>query len=377
MWSRLKKPFAFASRRPMTVFFVLLAVLLGLIYTNQQLHKEALTDKAETAQPAKSSPVFRIGTDRTDASLSGEIKKSGLIRVVALAGGTVSRIAAEDGARVWAGQPIVILADTYAGRSLSDIDRLTAEEKLRIQDENRSLSRELLELERKIAVAATASDREEDAAKASERVGARTLKSDLALAQLEAERARLAAALSRPASNLAGTVEHVFVRPGDYVAPGTLIATVRAAKTATLIEASLPLSQALLVDTERPAAVRFDGQALEARIVSVSREAVEDGLAVARFSVDGVAALPDGQFVSLSVPLRPSTDTILVPLAALRETADRTFVLVEKDSLAESRAVALGTVSGDAVVVTDGLAAGDAVILDRSVIEGDRVTISQ
>lgn len=363
----------------MTAFFMLLAVLAGLMYLNQRWQREAPTVETVIESTPATVSVFRVGFDRVTAAVTGETKQAGILRIYALASGTVSRVAAEDGAAVQAGQPIVILSDTFVGRSLADLSALTAEEKLRLERENRPLSRELLELERKIAVAATASDREEELARGNERIEARTLKSDLRLAELEAERARLAAALSRPAALLPGTVEHVFVRTGDYVSPGTLVATVRTQRSAAVVEAMLPVSEALRVDTDQQATLVFGSRTLEASILSVSQDAVADGLAAIRFNLPDGATVPDGTFVSLSVPLRPAAtgEPVLIPLAALRETADRRFAMVAENDRAVSRTITLGPIVGNAVTVTDGLKPGDAVLLDRSLVEGDAVAIAE
>ena len=85
-----------------------------------------------------------------------------------------------------------------------------------------------------------------------------------------------------------------------------------------------------------------------------------------------------GQFVNVRLVLANLSKAILVPAAAMQDSAKGPFVYVVKpDSTAELRLVELGQRQGDLVVVEQGLEAGERVVLNGQlgVIPGSKVRV--
>jgi len=69
-----------------------------------------------------------------------------------------------------------------------------------------------------------------------------------------------------------------------------------------------------------------------------------------------------------------SASTIFVPIDAIFQTQDSTYVYIIQNGVAVSKNVTLGPVLGSQVAITSGLKNNDKVIMDRNVIAGEKVT---
>ena len=87
--------------------------------------------------------------------------------------------------------------------------------------------------------------------------------------------------------------------------------------------------------------------------------------------------LRPGMFGQASIVESEFRNAILVPVNAVQQVSDETFVFLESDGVARLRRVTTGFRQGNDLHITDGLAPGDRVIVfgGTNLNDGDRVTI--
>lgn len=202
------------------------------------------------------------------------------------------------------------------------------------------------------------------------------------LSQLNVKIARVSESLMYPASPCAGTVERVYVKIGQTVTPGTLIATIRADGGETTAIATLPPELAAQVSRTEATSLIVNGKKISLLPRYVSKEATNGVLASVLYSLPApvAASLTNGASVSLDIPLGTKTivtDGLYVPIDALYQSTKASFVTIIDKQGEEQRAktieVTLGNISGSYVAVRSGLDPDDVVITTRTVQDGDRV----
>jgi multidrug efflux pump subunit AcrA (membrane-fusion protein) len=208
------------------------------------------------------------------------------------------------------------------------------------------------------------------------------LSKDLALLNLRI--AQINEALMYPASPCPGTVERVYVKIGQNVTPGTVLATIRGddntASAVALVSAEVAQSASRLMAST----AQINGQPVLLQTRYISQEPTDGSLHAITFSVpDEVASLVTNEsFIQVELPVGvglSSSNAIYIPLDAVYQSqAGATVFIAEKDgdqTKAKSRSVTLGQVFGRFVEVIDGIQTGDQVIINRNVIQDDIVTV--
>ena len=197
---------------------------------------------------------------------------------------------------------------------------------------------------------------------------------DRAEADLAAARASLASthrALqdTRVLAPFAGTAEVVHVQEGDYLNPGTPVATLTDFSRAR-VRAGVTAAEAALIDEEDVVGIVFEslgGVVLTGTIRSVSRIKDPDG---GTYPVEiwlqgeDAAGLREGMVAAVRLSVGSSDLAAAVPKAALFRREGGLFVYAVVDGAAVTRSVRVGRSSGDLIEITEGLSAAELVVVD-------------
>jgi membrane fusion protein (multidrug efflux system) len=182
-------------------------------------------------------------------------------------------------------------------------------------------------------------------------------------------------------SPIAGIVVAKPAEAGEFVAPGTPLATVAdIARVKIVTSVSESDSPHVAVGETYPLRVdAFPGRAFEGRAIYKS---VKADVATRSFPVEleldnADGALGIGMVARVTFTLRTEHDAICVPLDSLVYWENRLGVFViEQDDTAAFRALTLGERQGDDVLVADGLAGGEQLVVvgQDSLQPGRKVT---
>ena len=114
----------FAQNHPFRTFFAALGVLLIVIILGSAVFKTKPAAEVKRTQ-VKTVEVFRLGQSPT-ISVQAEVKKSGVIKIVAQTPGIISSISTTEGTHVYKGQTLVSLASNYQGGNAFSLQRQLA-----------------------------------------------------------------------------------------------------------------------------------------------------------------------------------------------------------------------------------------------------------
>lgn len=202
------------------------------------------------------------------------------------------------------------------------------------------------------------------------------------IAGINLKLAKVSEAMMFPATPFAGTVEKIFVRVGQNVNPGTVIATIKGnsgQNRATVLVTNL-ISRSVL--TTEPSYFYLDDQKVPVVANYVSTEATDGNLYTVTYilpdSFDYV--LTNSGSVKVEIPIGLPKIIIndpFVPLDAIYQTGDKAYVyVISTEGEAKkviTKEVTLGEVSGKYINVLTGLKLDDIVITTRTVQEGDLI----
>lgn len=211
-----------------------------------------------------------------------------------------------------------------------------------------------------------------------------------AAAALRAARAQLAAAErvladAEVRAPFPGIAEHVHVHEGDYVNPGTPVATLADFGRAR-IRAGITAREAALLEGVGHADVTLDvlgAEPLRARINSVARVsepatgtyALE--LWLTDIAEDARGGLREGMLATVHLPHGGAAARLTVPSAAVFRRDGAMHVFVVNDEHALLRPVQTGRSNGPVIEILGGLAAGETVVTDGqfALRDGARVIV--
>lgn len=372
----LKALFARLEKRPTLSFILVLVILFGTIALAHTLRtkEEAITTPEKAI---KTAPLFVVGKDQTETTVSAQVKKSGVTDIVALTPGIVKNISVKAGQTVGAGQAVALLTSDY-GSGSAELMKEKARLNTDYTERTFALEKEIIELQKEIT--------EEDSSKSKdeEKAALKALKLELERLRLGRSNAAIDLALAerndaalRPKSLVTGTVEYIGVRPGDLVSAGTVLMTVRGNSMNTTLEAALPKATA---DTLVDSGIAILEEGTNEVVLSqgyVARSENTLGLVMATYPLPMELAktLTHNDFVTLRLPLRGAIEGgYLIPLDAIRSAADKTSVVVmDENRVAKEVAITLGSTIGSSVIVTSGLENGAQIILNASVFAGETI----
>lgn len=206
------------------------------------------------------------------------------------------------------------------------------------------------------------------------------------LSQLNLRISQVSEQLMFPASPCPGTIERIYVKVGQVVNPGTVLASIRGdMNTATAI-ALVSGDVTQNISRVAKSTLYLPKETISLSPQSISLEPTDGTLhsVIYQLPEEHAAELADGEFVEVSLPVGAlySTHLSFVPLDAVYQTQDAAYVYVvtldsNQHQVATVRTVTLGNVYGHYIEVKSGLEASDKVITDRNVVGGETVTPAQ
>lgn len=450
------KASVFVKRKPFTSLLIAFGLFL-LVLIAGRVFGQAPAEQPKTAA-AKAVSVYGIG-DTPKATFQAKIEKSGVVKVMAQAGGIVQYISAKEGEKVGKGQQLVSLSSNYQGGNASSVQRQIAQTQYQTSLDTYGLQTDLIQKQRDVATTSAeneqklrdisrdsldetgsqmdatqsmidqmksqlssaapdeqptiqasinqaqsgldqlrAAQRSTDYSSSNDNPPAKlaNLQKDISLKQLdiqektqslnkEVSRLQLSLAYVNeatmyPASPFAGTVDRVYVKEGQSVSPGTVLASVTSDDVKATAVLNVPENVATLLAAGEPSELIVGKKKVAITPYHVSTEATDGQMYSVFYDIPEKyqKALSDGEYVSISVPVsKPKTTSTdpFIPIDSVYQSQESAFVLVANDNKAETRSVKLGKVFGSYVEVLSGIRSGDQVIVDRNVVAGDKVTV--
>jgi RND family efflux transporter MFP subunit len=204
------------------------------------------------------------------------------------------------------------------------------------------------------------------------------------IANLNLRQAQIAQAATRVTAPISGTVEKVFVRPGQFVSPGTPVAVIKG-ETDLLLEISVAGRVALQVDQTKSAIVKGLRGSSSTNTVSlpiqhVSAAPVSGQLyqVLIQVPAEYEPFIFQNQTVAVTLPLQQTSlaaGNSFVPLDALFVSNNGRYVFIEQDGKAVQRPVETGEIVGTSIEIKSGLVPGEVVLLDRRVIDQQQIEL--
>lgn len=199
------------------------------------------------------------------------------------------------------------------------------------------------------------------------RTRARTAAAESSLARAALEAAELNLRDSQVRAPVSGLIQTRTVQTGQYVQPGTVLATL-VRRDPLLLRFQVPERDAARLGPGMAARfkVRDDNGEYQARIASVAESADEATRMVgvtARVEDPRQKMLRAGAFAEVSVPVGEAKAPV-IPQTAVRPSEKGFLAFVVADGVARSRVLALGMRTEDGrVEVREGLAAGELLVV--------------
>ncbi len=201
------------------------------------------------------------------------------------------------------------------------------------------------------------------------------------MSSLQLNLARVNESAMFPSSPFPATVERVFVRVGQSVAPGTPIALL-SESIDPQFRATAYVSKAMVDHISRlePTDITMGSTHVSLYPSYISREAVQGSLYGVTYDLPQGAYehITDKGFITISLPIGyadTSAAMPFIPVDSVYQTQDEAFVFVVEGGTSKNKKITLGDVYGSYVQVPSGIGAGDMVITNRNVVDGDAVEV--
>ncbi len=369
---------------PILVLMAGIALAAAIIKAKPKVERQSATAPAPLVRVVE----VRLRELSLDVRSQGTVEPRNEATLVAQVGGTIDRVARQfaEGAFFRRGQTLLWIEDADYRLAVAQAEAAVAQARVgleREQAEAELARREWAELGE--GEASPLTRREPQLAQA---------RASLAAAEAALEQARLNLARTRIAAPYDGRLRGKLADVGQFVGPGTPLATVYSTDAA---EIRLPVSREELAFLDldlgrgdfgdQGPAVRLSGQAGAGTQSWAGRVVRADGGFDPRTRMLGLyvevadpfgrrtaghEVLPMGLFVEAEIEGRAVADVALLPRAALR-AGDRVLVATENRLL--YRPVQVVRTLSDEVVVGSGLQAGDLVCVSNleTVVDGMRV----
>jgi len=143
-----KRTLVFIQKRPLLSIFIILGLLLLFIVIGSLLRQP--TDDAVEVEKVKTVETYSIG-EVPRAQFQAQIEKSGIVKIVAISGGIVSKIHVDAGQEVSQGKTLVSLSSNYAGGNVLSVQRELASASYNNASTTNELQKELITKQREIA----------------------------------------------------------------------------------------------------------------------------------------------------------------------------------------------------------------------------------
>ena len=369
MKKNAKRVISLIRKAPLLSFLVLLALLLGVIALGNSMRAPEVADDTQKTI-LKQVPTFTVG-DTAFTEASGRVEKNDVVTVTAQVSGIVYRVNTVTGADVAQGKGLFTLSETYGGANAASVAARIAARNVQNQNETFAKNTDIADIQRDDF---KGNDTNDSVARKQFTVTKRNLEAARDIAVLEQQQAAVNAARFFPTSPISGTVERIFVRPGQTVNAGEPLATLRGSGTDTKITVEVSRAIAEVVSVVHKAKIyTSDTEMIDAFPVHISQAPTNAQSYSITFVVDdSEGKLAHDDFVRVALPLE-NDGTILVPLDALQITNTGAILFVYENGVAQSRTVTLGDVVGAHVEVVSGLSRGERVVTERTVFDGEAI----
>jgi multidrug efflux pump subunit AcrA (membrane-fusion protein) len=202
------------------------------------------------------------------------------------------------------------------------------------------------------------------------------------ISRIQLQIARVVEAMMFPAAPFSGTIQRIFVKVGEQVNPGSELAVLTQDQGNDPVVAIAYVSQDIAKRVSRlePSILHLDGTVVSGYPTFISEDAIQGSLYGIYFDVPDqyMTSVTEKGFIQVDLPIGYfDTASVIpyIPIDAVYQTKDQSYVYVVKDGKALSKSLVLGNVYGSYVEVVKGLGDKDRVIIDRNVIAGDSVSI--
>lgn len=391
------------KQHPRLVLAIVIALGIAGFAALRKLQGPAVETARVTAGPIEHSIV-----------VSGRVQAPHRVEIGSVITARVEKVTVEEGAKVEAGQLLVLLetselranlaqaraAEASAQARLAQIRELSlpqsadavvqAEAQFNFAEQEYRRTRDLhakgfisvarlQDVERQLTVAKSQLETARTQAKAQDPRGvqAREVATRLqeAVAAREVSESKLAQTTIR--ASVPGTVLVRAVEPGDIVSPGKRLLVLDSAGetrlTAQIDEKNLPylrIGQQAIASSEA-----FSGESFKATLYYVSPAVdVTRGSVEARFRVpEPPPNLRADMTVSIDIGVARKERALTVPAEAVRESAGVRSVQVVRDDRIATAKVETGVRSAARVEIASGLREGEVVLLTRGIADGSRV----
>lgn len=138
----------FIQKRPMASFFIALGCVFILILANALFSRQT-TEQIKTEQ-VKPVSLYRVGTS-SQMQLAGQVKKSGVIQIVAQTPAIVSSISVTEGQHVGQGTNLIQLSSSYAGGNAGEVQTAIAQKQYDLVKETYDTQLDIITKQRDIA----------------------------------------------------------------------------------------------------------------------------------------------------------------------------------------------------------------------------------
>lgn len=368
-----------ARPRPRAAAFVLLLIAwLGVACDGSSSSRGAGPGTDASSVPTarlrvRVEPVQRTAFE-TSARVTGTARAFRRAQLTAELAGRVEARAVEPGVEIEAGGPIVLLDDSRATLELRRAEASLSAAKTVLRHAERELARG----DRLLRENTLSTQQHDDLRLAVDRA-----RDELALAEVARDTARRQLEDSRITAPFAGLVDAIMVDAGDYVAPGTPVATLVDLSRVRLFGGVTASEAARLAPgaTARAAFSDLGGDVFDATLQSVARvaSAADGTYAIELWIDDPDPRLRDGMVARIELPDPDATPRLLARRAALlrRDGHPEVFVVEGRGdgAVARTRRVRTGRSEGEWVEILDGLAAGERVVWDGQFALADGAAI--
>jgi len=316
--------------------------------------------KPEAVALVKTAPVV-LGASQSDIAVYGtaEAGPGGTRSLTLPSEAVVSAIAAPNGTVVKAGQAILTVMPSPAGRL--ELAKVTSDARASDAAYQRALRL------RKDGLVSDA---------------------DVETARAAAETARAARANAKVGTGgftlvapIAGTVENLSAKPGDQIAAGTVVAVVAAGGDVRAKFGVDPaLAQRAHVGAPITVSLIAGGAPIVTTVAGVDPTVDATTRLAAIFAkIPASAHIAPGEPVRANLSVGSTASGITIPYSALLDDGGNSFVFVVEGDTAKKREVAPGNSSGDSIQILKGLKPGEKVVTeggtaledDMKVREGD------
>ena len=206
----------------------------------------------------------------------------------------------------------------------------------------------------------------------------------LKISQIDLRISQVAESLTLPVTPLAGRVEKVFVKIGQAVNAGQVLAIISAVDNETSLVVYLPAHIAKKININYNGILEINQKEIAILPVFQSSDVVNNDLFAFYYQIPPFYQdqFSYNQVVNLRLPLiSASSEAVLVPLDSVYQTQGENFVYLVASSEGQLRAktvvVQMGQVLGNLVEITNGLNKQSQLILNRNVINNDLVEIQK